>query len=339
MSVYRASSIKELLSKEILEKEMDKTIKDIDINLIETSGLSGSNLFKIQLKSDNQQKNLYLKVNNLKEDWLSRVSNDKGRELIIFKEDVYPKVKEFIGDVYIAYYSKKDSYALLMRDMSENIGSINNMDKYLNYLDNLARFHSKFRETDIYKYEDLLSVEKYYNFLSVGKFKQMDKLEDEVIRGWDKLKEILGEELYYKYNNLKDIDYLYDYYPKTFVHGDYRPDNTVYIDDKNINMIDFANSGCGPCTLDLFWYIMTSVDVDIDKIFLIDFYKNKLEEYIGYKYTKKTWNTLLEVGLLCACRMYLAALVVHTDYNNCEETKNLDWWIENLKFILLNRVK
>ena len=109
------------------------------------------------------------------------------------------------------------------------------------------------------------------------------------------------------------------------------------IDKNNIKMIDFANSGCGPCTLDLLWYIITSVEADIDKTILIDFYRKRLEEYKGYKFTQNTWNTLLQVGLLCACRMFLAALIINTDFNNKEQMLNMDWWIENLKFILINK--
>ena len=57
----------------------------------------------------------------------------------------------------------------------------------------------------------------------------------EVYEGWKELKLILGENLYEKYNNLNNIEELYPYFPKTFLHGDYRPDNTLYIDKNNIN--------------------------------------------------------------------------------------------------------
>ena len=153
----------------------------------------------------------------------------------------------------------------------------------------------------------------------------------------ERAKAHLGRNLYEKYNNLNNIEELYPYFPKTFLHGDYRPDNTLYIDKNNIKMIDFANSGCGPCTLDLLWYIITSVEADIDKTILKDFYRKRLEEYKGYKFTQNTWNTLLQVGLLCACRMFLAALIINTDFNNKEQMLNMDWWIENLKFILINK--
>ena len=211
------------------------------------------------------------------------------------------------------------------------------MNEYLDYIDTLAKFHSKFTEYDVNKYENLLNTESYYNFLSVDKFKYTEDMRKEVYEGCKELKLILGENLYEKYNNLNNIEELYPYFPKTFLHGDYRPDNTLYIDKNNIKMIDFANSGCGPCTLDLLWYIITSVEADIDKTILIDFYRKRLEEYKGYKFTQNTWNTLLQVGLLCACRMFLAALIINTDFNNKEQMLNMDWWIENLKFILINK--
>ncbi len=337
MSVYKASSIQDLLSKKNLEKEMDN-LTNIDIYPIDTSGLSGSKMYKLELESNKCKKTLYLKVNNLEEDWLAKVSGDKGRELVIFKDNIYPKVEEYIEGVYIGYYLGSDTYAILMNDMSENIGSKEHMYNYLEYVDTLAKFHSKFTEYDVNRYEDLLTVKTYYNFLSADKFRETEEERKEVYEGWKKLKIILGNELYDKYNSIEDIDKLYPYYPKTFLHGDFRPDNALYMDDGQILMIDFANSGCGPCTLDLFWYMMSSVEPHIDKAILIDFYREKLQEYIGYKFTEKTWNTMLEVGLICACRMFLAGLICRMDFNDIDQVLNLDWWIENLKFILINRI-
>lgn len=336
MDIYKASSIRDLLSKENLEKEIDN-LTNIDIYPINTSGLSGSKMYKIELYSNKNKKYLYLKVNNLQEDWLAKSSNDKGRELVIFKDNVYPKLEEYIDGIYIGYYLGSDTYAILMKDVSEYIGSKNHMNEYLDYIDTLAKFHSKFTEYDVNKYENLLNTESYYNFLSVDKFKYTEDMRKEVYEGWKELKLILGENLYEKYNNLNNIEELYPYFPKTFLHGDYRPDNILYIAKNNIKMIDFANSGCGPCTLDLLWYIITSVEADIDKTILIDFYRKRLEEYKGYKFTQNTWNTLLQVGLLCACRMFLAALIINTDFNNKEQMLDMDWWIENLKFILINK--
>ncbi len=34
---------------------------------------------------------------------------------------------------------------------------------------------------------------------------------------------------------------------------------------------------------------------------------------------------------------FLAALIINTDFNNKEQMLNMDWWIENLKFILINK--
>lgn len=336
MSVYKAISLQDLISKKIIEKNLNK-INNIQINLIETSGLSGSKMYKIEVELCNIRKFYYLKVNNLKEDWLARVSNDRGRELIIFKENIYSKVEEFIKDIYLGYYVDSDCYAILMEDLSEYIGSNSNMDKYFQYVDNLAKFHSKFRECDVSLYKELLSVTEYYDFLTVSKVGQMEDIKESNELGWKKVKEVLGEELYEKYDKLSElnqVDKFYPYYPKTFIHGDYRPDNVVYFDDTNIQLIDFANSGCGPCTLDLFWYIISSVDASIDKVELIYFYKNRLEKYLGYKYTNKTWNTLMEVGILCTCRMYLAHIMSNTNFDNKHEAINVDWWIENLKYIL-----
>ncbi len=101
MQVYKASSLKELLSINVLNKVVDN-IEDININSIDTSGLSGSKMYKLSIRSSKDEKNLYLKVNNLKEDWLAKASNDKGRELVIFKDGIYNKIEEFIKEVYIA---------------------------------------------------------------------------------------------------------------------------------------------------------------------------------------------------------------------------------------------
>lgn len=331
MQVYKASSLKELLSINVLNKVVDN-IEDININSIDTSGLSGSKMYKLSIRSSKDEKNLYLKVNNLKEDWLAKASNDKGRELVIFKDGIYNKIEEFIKEVYIAYYENGDYYAVLMNDMSESIGSNKNSDDYYAYLNNLAKFHAKFSEYDVLKYKSLLSIEEYYYFLTEDKMSL--ELKEEYLDGYEKIKALLGTNLYLKYSQLKDIDNVFNYYPKTFLHGDYRPDNVVYISKDDIRFIDWANSGCGPCTLDLFWYLMSSVDYKADKIDLIYYYKRSLEMHLGYLFTKKTWETLLKVGIICSCRMFLAALASKTNLNDRLEEDNLNWWSEALIDVL-----
>ena len=178
MGIYKASSLKELLSKEVLNNVVDD-IKDMKIYSIDTSGLSGSKMYKLKINTNDNSKNLYLKVNNLKEDWLARVSNDKGRELTIFKDGIFNKIEEFIKDVYIAYYENSDCYAILMNDMSDFIGSEKNSDDYYAYLDNLAKFHAKFSEHDILRYKSLLSVEDYYYFLTEEKLNQVEEFRED----------------------------------------------------------------------------------------------------------------------------------------------------------------
>ncbi len=380
MGIYKASSLKELLSKEVLNNVVDD-IKDMKIYSIDTSGLSGSKMYKLKINTNDNSKNLYLKVNNLKEDWLARVSNDKGRELTIFKDGIFNKIEEFIKDVYIAYYENSDCYAILMNDMSDFIGSEKNSDDYYAYLDNLAKFHAKFSEHDILRYKSLLSVEDYYYFLTEEKLNQVEEFKEDNCYGWKKLREFLGEDRYKKYckfENVEDyyyflteeklnqveefkedncygwkklreflgedrykkyckfenVDQNFSYYPKTFVHGDYRPDNALYIDKDDVRFIDWANSGCGPCTLDLFWYLMSSVDNKVDKIDLIYYYKESLEKNLGYSFTKKTWDTLTRVGVLCACRMFLPALISRSNLNDKFAIYNLQWWLESLIIIL-----
>lgn len=335
MEIYKAKSIKELLSKEVLSTVIDN-IEDMDINLINTSGLSGSKMYKLLVTYDGQKKkNLYLKINNLKEDWLAKASNDKGRELTIFKEDVFEKIEPFIKGVYIGYYEHSDYYAILMNDMSEYVGANTNSEDYYAYLDNLARFHAKFSEHDIFKYKSLLSVEDYYYFLTEDILPEELKVHNDI--GWKKIKEILGKDLYEKYSELKNLDKKFSYYPKTFLHGDYRPDNALYISKDDVRFIDWANSGCGPCTLDLFWYLMSSVHLKADKSDLIYYYKQRLEDYLGYEFTKKTWDTLLRVGIICSCRMFLAAFINGINFEDDSDVINLDWWIDSL-IVTLNSV-
>ena len=333
MGVYKASSLKELLSKDVLSNVVGD-IKNMKIYRIDTSGLSGSKMYKLKIYNNESSKILYLKVNNLKEDWLARVSNDSGRELTVFKDSIFAKIEEFIKGIYIAYYEDRNCYAILMNDMSSFIGAEKNSDDYYAYLDNLAKFHAKFSEYDILKYKSLLSVEDYYYFLTEEKLDQVEEFKEDNYYGWKKLKEFLGEERYKKYCEFKNIDQKFSYYPKTFVHGDYRPDNALYIGKDDVRFIDWANSGCGPCTLDLFWYIMSSVDNKVDKIDLIYYYKESLEKYLGYAFTKKTWDTLIRIGVLCACRMFLAALISRSNLDDKFATYNLQWWIESLIIIL-----
>lgn len=335
VNIYRASSLRELLGMEFLSTILPD-IKDIKLKHISTNGLSGSKMYKITLIAEKDEKSLFLKVNNLKEDWVAKISRDRGRELIIFKDSIYGKLEEFVKDIYLAYYDGKDSYAILMNDMSDYIISEDDYSEYYVYLDYLARFHAKFKEQDILTENYLLDVDGYYNFLTKTNVNQIDERLEDNEYGWKKIKELLGEELFNKYVNLEYIDSLFEYYPKTFLHGDYRPANTLLINNNEIRFIDWANSGCGPCTLDLFWYLMTSVDTKVDRTEFIEYYKNCLEKYNGYKFTQKTWDTLLKVGILCACKMYLALFISDISYEDKHSVDCLDWWIKNLKEILIS---
>ena len=57
MGIYKASSLKELLSKEVLNNVVDD-IKDMKIYSIDTSGLSGSKMYKLKINTNDNSKNL-----------------------------------------------------------------------------------------------------------------------------------------------------------------------------------------------------------------------------------------------------------------------------------------
>ena len=59
MDIYKASSIRDLLSKENLEKEIDN-LTNIDIYPINTSGLSGSKMYKLKIYNNESSKILPL---------------------------------------------------------------------------------------------------------------------------------------------------------------------------------------------------------------------------------------------------------------------------------------
>lgn len=75
MSVLKKESIKDLLSKEYL-MEILPGLRDIKLENIKTNGLSGAKIYKVTLFSSEYDKSLYLKINNLKEDWLAKVNKD-----------------------------------------------------------------------------------------------------------------------------------------------------------------------------------------------------------------------------------------------------------------------
>ena len=335
MSVLKKESIKDLLSKDYLMQILPG-LRDIKLENIKTNGLSGAKIYKITLFSRQDKKSLYLKINNLKEDWLAKVNKDEGRELAIFKDDIYSKLEEFINDIYLGYYIGDNSYAILMNDMSVYKKTNNSEKECLYYLNNLAKFHSKFKEHDVINYKELLNVDEYCNFLTKTKVSEVDEFKENYQKGEIILKDILGENLFNKYDEIKEIDSIFSYYPKTFLHGDYRPDNTLYINKNDIRIIDWANSGCGPCTLDVFWYLMTSVNVKFDKTILLNYYKMNLENYIGYKLTRRTWDTLLKVGILTSCKMYLVSLLANSNLEDKYEYLNIYYWIENLKSVLID---
>ncbi|MGL4913870.1 MAG: hypothetical protein ACRC3Y_15720, partial [Romboutsia sp.] len=58
--------------------------------------------------------------------------------------------------------------------------------------------------------------------------------------------------------------------------------------------------------------------------------------YRGYKFTNKTWDTLLKVGILCSSKMYIVALIGRSNLDNECENSNINYWIESLKHILIN---
>lgn len=82
MNALKKESIKDLLSKDYLMKILPG-LRDIKLENIKTNGLSGAKIYKVTLFFKEDEKSLYLKINNLKEDWLAKVNKDEGRELAI----------------------------------------------------------------------------------------------------------------------------------------------------------------------------------------------------------------------------------------------------------------
>jgi hypothetical protein len=100
---------------------------------------------------------------------------------------------------------------------------------------------------------------------------------------------------------------VFAHYPETLVHGDFKPDNLMWRDQRGgkITVLDWQMAAAGLCTIDLGWYL-ASPSVMYAEAY-IETYRRHLTTLIGEVFLDSEWQTVLDLGLLaglmrCCCQ-------------------------------------
>ena len=296
---------------------------------VQTGGLSSASFYAYGT-------HYFFKYLNYKEDALSLRTNDKGREYHILNDQIIDPLWDLVDNPYIASTVSEDHYGLLMRHLkAEFIASSEFNSQMQNvYIENLAKIHAAFwNQSNLKKNSNFLTLSNYIEML--GPKNRIDsstlRINTLIEDGWEKAKALLSKDCYDLLLNTESIVNRYAYLPFTFLHGDYRPSNIGYnkANDK-ITLVDFAFSGYGPCTIDLFWYIATTTWLGTDYDQALSIYRNALEKYIG-KVQDSVWNDFIEIGIIIACTMQLWEKALDFDKN----PPDFNFWSNKLSQIKL----
>jgi thiamine kinase-like enzyme len=292
----------------------------------------------LNVNTINEINKFVIKVTDVTADWLSLRSNDIGREAILLSSSQINSLWEIVDNPYLTVAIEKNKYALLMRDVSEQLCALNHMD--IDNCDNLAlhtlaKIHAQFWENkELSKESALMGLPNYIQINGPYKnyYDTTQPIGRKIFRGWDEAKKLLPRRTYNWLNRpVNEIIVYWGNYPNTLLHGDYRPTNLGYSNEsKKMLPIDWAASGFGPCTIDLFFYLASTSNLRDDNEKPIKLYRVYLEEMLGRRITENEWEILIEIGIVSSCYLLLWDKALSYTRNKID----WEWWLSKLEEVV-----
>jgi hypothetical protein len=301
-------SLAEMLSPDTLSNLLGYSVSDVTCRPFEnTNGFSGNQLFYVEA----DMHKLVLKRMRQAVDWISICTNDhRCRSIRIWQYGLLDLIRPHMQHAILAASRDADDFAILMQDVSDGlISNGQEITPQMVYpmLDALARMHAIFWEDEKLKAVEL-GLNDIQAIIPFGWPTQWDRYPHarEIValmkQGWEVLFELVEPDVRQALQWIMDDPQpLYDTlakYPSTLIHSDYRLDNLAWMADaRDLVVFDWQFAGYAPATVCMCWFVMSGGLFDKQWEY-VEYYRQRLSNYLGDHFDPGLWQPLLELGCL-----------------------------------------
>jgi Phosphotransferase enzyme family len=274
-------------------------------------GQSGATLERVTLTDGNR---LVLKHATVGGDWLSRASNDDGREARLWLNGTLDRLPPNVETAIVAAECDESGYVLAMRDVSDALlqtGPIDRATTRRLFLA-VAAVHREFAGSVP---DGLLSLQDRLRIPAPATLREEDApIPRAILAGWRRLAahapRDVADAVAAIHADPTDLARDLARGKLTLVHGDFRPANLGVAQDTVI-VLDWSIAGPAPPELELPWMLLTT--------------PASTEEDVIEEFRSASGDLLDEARL----RLAILAGLAHV---GCHATgAKLDWWIERAR--------
>ncbi len=302
-------SVEEMLAPETLSELLSKPIARVDRQPMNGHlGVAGGQLSYV----DTNTGRLVLKQMSSASDWIMFASADEQcRAVKLWQYGLLDQLRPHLEHKIIACAHYEAGWAILMRDLT---GHVYAWDKPMAphlvpvFLDRLARLHAAFWNDPRLPDQRLglcdparlldqtsLAMAQKHTSLSMGVIPEW------VRDGWDVMEELLDRDAFTQLKSLienpQPLFAALSRYPYTLLHGDYRAENLAHPDRPVA--FDWQAAACSLMTIDLAWFAKQGFVQDaIGHVQAINFYRERLEQYLGRQFGDSDWQAMIDLGYL-----------------------------------------
>ena len=302
-------SVEEMLAPDTLSELLSRSVTRVSRQPMNGhSGLAGGRLSYVNTNLGR----FVLKQMSIDSDWIMFASADEQcRAVRLWQYGLLDQLRPHLEHKIIACAHDKAGWAILMRDLT---GHVYGWDKPMDpalvpvFLDRLARLHAAFwndpclhdphlglcDSAQLLDQSSLPMAQKHAN-LSMGVIPEW------VRGGWEVMEELLDPDAFTHLKNLSDdpqpLFEALSRNPYTLLHGDYRAENLAY-PDRPVTF-DWQEATCSLMTIDLAWFARQGFVLEaMGHDQAINFYRERLEQYLGQRFADSEWQAMVDLGYL-----------------------------------------
>jgi hypothetical protein len=272
------------------------------------SGLAGGRLSYVNTNLGR----FVLKQMSIDFDWIMFASADEQcRSVRLWEYGLLDQLHPHLEHKTIACARDNNGWAILMHDLTGHVYSWEkpmDPDHVPVFLDRLARLHATFWN-DPRLLDPRLGLCDPAQLLDQSSFPMAHKhtnlsmgvIPEWVRGGWEVMKELLDPEAFTHLKNLAEnpqpLFEALSRYPYTLLHGDYRAENLAHPDRPVA--FDWQEAACSLMTIDLAWFARQGFVLEaVGHDQAINFYRERLEQYLGQRFTDSEWQAMVDLGYL-----------------------------------------
>ncbi|MEZ4675970.1 MAG: phosphotransferase [Caldilineaceae bacterium] len=310
------ASVEEMLAPENLSQLLQTPVKDVQFrSFAGQTGFSSSRLLTVETGPGADER-FVLKRMKMGTDWTMRASaDDRCRSVTLWQHGLLDQLRPAIEHAIVACCHDGDGWAILMRDISVGLfrhGQALSPQTIYSLLDGLAAMHAHFWQAPelrdpVLGLCDSAGLLQMFSPLMVAQLEGITTKHPEMLtKGWQILLENVAPEvaaiLAQLMANPQPLLTVLNAQPWTLVHGNLQFGNMALLPSEPTQPVffDWQTAGYSSAILDLAW-LLDKGKVELSSVTkerAIDYYRGKLEEYLGNRFDQDAWLSMVEVGWL-----------------------------------------